>query len=53
MRIEGKTIYADEGKKLVRIDGLDMGDVIFLGDTDLKGHEGEDVPDNYREELIN
>ena len=55
MKIEGKTIIADEGKTFIRIrDGFDMDSRIDLGhDLDEKGNIREDLPEYYREELTN
>ena len=54
MKIEGKTIIADEGKTFIRIrDGFDMDNRIDLGhDLDEQGNIREDLPEYYREELI-
>ena len=54
MKIEGKTIIADEGKTFIRIhDGFDMDSRIDLGhDLDEQGNIREDLPEYYREELI-
>lgn len=54
MKIEGNVIYADEGMQLVRVDGLECGDRVFLGKTWFRGYEEDDVPENYTEiEIIN
>ena len=54
MKIEGRTIIADEGKTFIRIrDGFDMDTRIDLGnDLDEQGNIREDLPEYYREELI-
>ena len=54
MKIEGKTIIADEGKTFIRIrDGFNMDSRIDLGhDLDDQSNIREDKPEYYREELI-
>lgn len=54
MKIEDNTIYADPGMQLVRDDGLECGDKVYLGKTWFRGYEEDDIPSNYHEEpLIN
>ena len=55
MKIEGKTIIADEGKTFIRIrDGFNMDNRIDLGhDLDEQGNIREDLPEYYREVLTN
>ena len=55
MKIEGKTIIADEGMTFIRIrDGFDMDSRIDLGDDlDEQGNIREDKPEYYREVLTN
>ena len=54
MKIEGKTIIAEEGMTFIRLrDGFDMDNLIDLGhDLDEQGNIREDKPEYYREELI-
>ena len=54
MKIEGKTIIADEGKTFIRIrDGFNMDTRIDLGhDLDEQGNIREDKPEYYKEEII-
>ena len=54
MKIEGRTIIADEGMTFIRIrDGFDMDNRIDLGnDLDEQGNIREDLPEYYREEVI-
>ena len=54
MKIEGRTIIADEGKTFIRIrDGFDMDSRIDLGhDLDEQDNIREDLPEYYREVLI-
>lgn len=52
MRIEDNIIYADEGKQLIRVDGLECGDKVFLGKTWFRGYEEDDILENYREDAI-
>ena len=54
MKIEGVNLTADEGKTLIRIhDGYDMGVGIQLGVDTSTGEPREDLPEYYREEIIN
>jgi hypothetical protein len=55
MKIEGKTIIADEGKTFIRLrDGFDMDNRIDLGyDLDEQGNIREDKPEYYKEVLTN
>lgn len=54
MKIEGKTIIADEGMTFIRLrDGFDMSSPIYLGhDLDEQGNIREDKPEYYKEEII-
>ena len=54
MKIEGRTIIADEGKTFIRIrDGFDMDNRIDLGnDLDEQGNIRTDLPEYYREDLL-
>ena len=55
MKIEGKTIIADEGMTFIRLrDGFDMSSPIYLGiDIDEQGNIREDLPEYYKEVLTN
>lgn len=55
MKIEGKTIIADEGKTFIRLrDGFDMDNRIDLGhDLDEQGNIRTDLPEYYKEQSIN
>ena len=55
MKIEGKTIIADEGMTFIRLrDGFDMDSRIDLGhDLDEQGNIREDLPEYYKEVLTN
>ena len=51
---ENNIIKASEGMTFVRIhDGFEMGEIIYLGVDYSTGEPREDLPEYYREEIIN
>ena len=51
---ENNIITAESGYTFVRIhDGFEMGDTIYLGVDYSTGEPREDLPEYYREQIIN
>lgn len=54
MTQENNRIRSDEGMTFVRIhDGFEMGEEIYLGIDYSTGEPREDLPEYYKEQIIN